>query len=66
MKNTPIREYNEGMTVEVDVHEGRLVLRAFCEAGFKSTLLDILDILEYLKYEYPHVWGGIPISASQK
>ena len=44
-----IREYNEGMEVEVIKRsDGRLCLVAYNEAGFRSVHLDLEDIIKYV------------------
>lgn len=43
-----IREYCEGEPVEVWDVDGRLVLRAYNEARFRGTEVDLLDLLEWL------------------
>ena len=47
-----VREWNEGMSVELWVNRaGRLVLRAYNEAGHNSTEIDVFDLLAWLKRE---------------
>ena len=54
---TDIREYNEEMAVEIDLHEknARHILRAFNEAGWKGVEIDLLDILTFVKKKMPHL-----------
>lgn len=58
---TNIREYNEEMNVELDLHEknARHILRAYNEAGFNSVQLDLMDILIFVKKKLPHLWGTV-------
>ncbi|GAA3895717.1 hypothetical protein GCM10022276_13470 [Sphingomonas limnosediminicola] len=44
-----VREYSEGLPVELRRHEGRLVLRAFSECGNRYTDVDLLDVIEWCK-----------------
>lgn len=55
---TDIREYNEEMPVEIDLHEknARHILRAFNEAGWKGVEIDLLDILTFIKKKMPYLW----------
>ena len=44
-----IREWGEGMPVELWLNEeGRIVLKAWNEAGHNSTQIDVFDFLEWL------------------
>lgn len=51
--NIPIREYNEGMDVQLEMSTDKptLMLVAFCEAGFKSVRLDLKDIIKFVNSE---------------
>ncbi len=44
-----VREYSEEMDVEIDVADnGRQIVRAFCEAGYNHTAIDLGDLLGWL------------------
>lgn len=53
--DTPIKECNGGLGVSfgIDEETGRPFLRAYTEAGFNNTKVDIIDILDYLKEHHP-------------
>ena len=46
-----VREHMEGYPVELyrDKKSGRLVIKAFNEGGSNATLVDLLDLVEWLK-----------------
>ena len=66
-----IREYNEyceDVEIITLVHypslinpyetvkgEGRLVIKAFNEAGYNHTLVDLIDVIEFVKINYPEL-----------
>lgn len=52
---TEIREYNEGMDVEIAKHDGRFVVQAYCEAGFNGTEVDLLDLIKFIKKDMPEL-----------
>ena len=51
-----VREHGEGLDVEL-AHDteagGRLVIRAYNEAGHASTAVDLLDLIAWLKANRP-------------
>jgi hypothetical protein len=57
MKAT-IREYTDELPVVIQKRdpEGRLVIKAFNEAGFNFTMVDLLDLLVAVKTEMPETW----------
>ena len=62
--DTPIRDYNEGMPVQIRETEfhagkGRLVIKAWCEAGYNGTDVDLVDTLEFVKTNMPELWESI-------
>lgn len=80
MKKTSIREWGEGMGVEIGqlapesvdhyrsvmqdeeikAHlDKRWVIKAFNEAGFNSTEVDLIDLLVYVRKEMPNIWERI-------
>jgi hypothetical protein len=49
IKLTGVREYCEGMDVQLDkTKEGRLIIVAYNEAGFNSTEIDLLDLTDWI------------------
>ena len=55
-----VREYNEGMLVELDLAENdnRTVIVAYNEAGYNSTEVDLLDVIEWVKNNRPELITG--------
>ena len=55
IKMKGVREYNEGMLVELDLAENdnRTVIVAYNEAGYNSTEVDLLDVIEWVKNNRP-------------
>lgn len=53
LESIPVREYNEGMDVQLEMSTDKptLMLVAFCEAGFKSVRLDLRDIIRFVNGE---------------
>lgn len=45
-----VREYCEGEPVEIWSVGGRLVVRAYNEARFRGTDVDLLDLIEWLSH----------------
>jgi hypothetical protein len=41
-----VTEYNEGMEVSLSETDGKLVIKALNEAGYNSTEVDLLQLLE--------------------
>ncbi len=52
---TAIREYSEGMTVEVDEHKGRPIIVAWNEGGGNLTQVDIEDVLDWVAENRPEM-----------
>ena len=52
-----VREYVEENPVEIDIEEsnGRLVIVAFNEAKYNSTVVDLLDLIAWLKANKPEL-----------
>jgi len=49
-----IREYNEESNVEIVKHgNGRFIVVAYNEGGFKSTAVDLIDLLEWAWINMP-------------
>lgn len=44
-----VREYSEGYQVELWLYDGRLVIRAYNEASYNETNVDVGDLLEWLR-----------------
>lgn len=44
-----VREYSEGATVELSVGNGRIVARAYNQAGYDCTEIDLLDLLAWCR-----------------
>jgi hypothetical protein len=44
----PVREYAEGLDVELVEHDGRKCIRAKNEAGYNHVLLDLEDLIEFI------------------
>ncbi len=61
MIKTDIREYVEGMSVEVDVdpENNRYIVRAYNEAGFNQTAVDLKDTLLFVRNKLPALWKSI-------
>jgi hypothetical protein len=62
-----VREYAEGFPVELAINEsGRLVVRAYNEAGHNGVELDLYDLLQAISYgEIPNEYGAsIPVRLS--
>ena len=60
IKMKGVREYNEGMLVELDLAENdnRTVIVAYNEAGYNSTEVDLLDVIEWVKNNRPELITG--------
>ena len=56
---TDIREYTEEMSVSVEDYEGRVVVKALNEGGYNYTLIDLLDLLSFVKREMPSLLENI-------
>jgi hypothetical protein len=58
---TPIREYGEEMPVEIEEldNTGRLIVSARNEAGCNGTLVDLIDVLKFVKENMPDLWNSI-------
>ena len=52
---TTVREYNEGMAVEIDTLDDRWIIIARNEAGYNSTQVDMVDLIEWLYRYMPEV-----------
>ena len=56
---TNIKEYSEGMDVEIVVspihNDDRLVIRAYNEGGYNHTDIDLLDVLKFVKKTLPEL-----------
>lgn len=53
---TNIREYAEEMGVEVkEWTNGRVVVQAFNEAGYNFTLVDLLDVIAWVRLNKPEL-----------
>ena len=50
-----VREYNEEFEVKLSPENGRLCIIAINEAGFKSTRVDLLDLLDWLHSNLPEL-----------
>ena len=50
-----VREYSEQMEVELKRENERLVVTAFNEGGFKTTNVDLLDLLDWLSANRPDI-----------
>lgn len=48
-----VTEYNEGMEVSLSETDGKLVIKALNEAGYNSTEVDLLQLLEWVKTNRP-------------
>ena len=57
--NTEIREYAEEMSVSVEDCDGRAVVKALNEGGYNCTLVDLLDLLSFVKREMPSLLENI-------
>jgi hypothetical protein len=54
---TNIREYAEEMPVKIltDEDNGRLVIQALNECGHNLTLVDLIDVIEWVKVNMPEL-----------
>ena len=52
---TTIREYGEGDEVTIIEANGRLVIKATNEGGYCWTLVDLKDVIEFVKIEHPEL-----------
>jgi hypothetical protein len=50
-----VKEYSEGMVVELVVHKGRLVIRAYNEGGYNCTDVDALQLVGWLRVHRPDI-----------
>ncbi len=50
-----VREYAEGYEVKIDYVGDRPVVAAMCKAGYDRTLVDLLDLLEWVKANKPEL-----------
>ena len=57
--NTEILEYAEEMPVSVEDYGGRVVVKALNEGGYNCTLVDLLDLLSFVKKEMPSLLEDI-------
>jgi hypothetical protein len=44
----PVREYAEGMNVELVEYEGRKCIKAYNEAGYNCVYLDLEDLRQFI------------------
>lgn len=49
MPRTNIREYAEGMGVTITEANGRTVIRALNQGGYDCTMVDLQDVLDWVK-----------------
>jgi hypothetical protein len=58
-----VTEYEEGMDVELVYENNRLAIRASNEAGFCCTLVDLIQLLDWVKTNKPELmnrpWVGL-------
>ena len=52
---TGVTEYNEGLDVELIYVKDRPVIWAANEAGYCSTLVDLIELLEWVKINMPEL-----------
>ena len=45
----PMKELCEGMPLELWLRRGRLVIRAYNEAGYNATEIDVRDLMDTLR-----------------
>ncbi len=53
-----IREYDEEMDVEIKQdkeYNNRLVIKAYTEGGYRATIVDLLDIIKWVKENKPEL-----------
>lgn len=60
-----VREYAEGMDVQLREENGRLVVHALNEAGHNCTMVDLLELTAWLKANRPELLNG-ELKAAQK
>ena len=52
---TTIREYGEGDDVTIVDLNGVLTIKATNEGGYNYTLVDLKDVIEFVKIEHPEL-----------
>lgn len=72
-KMVGVREYNEGMDVELAISrdylnvgkpekdwlgKGRIVIKAFNESGYNCTEVDLMDVILWLQKNRPELMEG--------
>ena len=53
-----IREYDEEMDVEIkegNRYNNRLVIKAYTEGGYRATIVDLLDVIKWVKENKPEL-----------
>ena len=50
-----VREYGDELAVRLDIHKGRRVIVADTECGLRSTRVDLVDVLIWLKNNRPGI-----------
>ena len=51
-----VTEYNEGMEIEL---KGNSKIKAYNEAGFNSTEIDLYQLFRWLKYNKPQLFNEL-------
>jgi hypothetical protein len=56
MPETKVREYNEKMPVKIYLNKNkRPVIVAYNECGYNRTQVDLIDVIEWVKENYPEL-----------
>ena len=56
IKMEGVREYAEEMSVELGTHKNqRLIIKAYNEAGYNSTKVDLQDVVDWIRKNKPEL-----------
>jgi TATA-binding protein-associated factor Taf7 len=61
---TDIREYGDGLIVKIGLDNDRPVIVAYNEAGYNSTYVDLIDVLDWVREHRPELLVATPPSPS--
>ena len=57
IKMEGVREYAEDMSVDLGTHKKRLIIKAYNEAGYNCTKVDLQDVIEWVRKNKPELLG---------
>ena len=56
---TNIEEYSEEMPVKIEIYKSEWVIKAYNEAGFNCTMVNLLQVLKFTKENIPELFNQI-------